>query len=255
MNEKYGLRLAILSLDDFYLTHADQLTLQHERHPNNPLLQGRGLPGTHDMHMAKQCLRQLLRGEGSDTRVLLPVYDKSACGGQGDRVQDRSKWQSIQLPVDIIVIEGWMIGFQPAHPHQLQLPEHMAVINNYLASEYQQGWHCEMDVMICIRPNRLPDVYRWRQEQEDELRRRLNDRTAGLSEDELKRFIDRFMPCYHAYLGRLYTCRADDTSVATADDKTMIRWWPLLRNRFIITVDSNRLVIDSTELKTNMINS
>src|SRR5687767_10663938 len=49
LRELLGLRAINLSIDDFYLTHAERQTLSRSVHP---LLATRGVPGTHDVQLA-----------------------------------------------------------------------------------------------------------------------------------------------------------------------------------------------------------
>jgi D-glycerate 3-kinase len=44
LQEEIGLETLVLSIDDLYLTHDDQVALAKE-HPRNPLVQHRGEPG------------------------------------------------------------------------------------------------------------------------------------------------------------------------------------------------------------------
>lgn len=39
-------------------------------------------------------------------------YDKSQHEGRGDRAAE-SKWQMVKGPVDVVLFEGWMLGFRP----------------------------------------------------------------------------------------------------------------------------------------------
>lgn len=39
-------------------------------------------------------------------------YDKSAYSGKGDRA-DAASWPQAQGPVDVVLFEGWMLGFAP----------------------------------------------------------------------------------------------------------------------------------------------
>src|SRR5689334_11864372 len=58
-----GLRTVVLSIDDFYRTRAERQGLAREVHP---LLETRGVPGTHDVALARHVLarlRELGRGE------------------------------------------------------------------------------------------------------------------------------------------------------------------------------------------------
>ena len=42
-------------------------------------------------------------------------YDKSAFSGQGDRA-DPSTWPHVEAPVDVVLFEGWMLGFAALGP-------------------------------------------------------------------------------------------------------------------------------------------
>lgn len=83
----HALRVAFLSLDDLYKTHAELQELKRN-YPENKLLHGRGQPGTHDVELGARLLEQLrnINESGATTPVALPVYDKSLFDGQGDRV-------------------------------------------------------------------------------------------------------------------------------------------------------------------------
>lgn len=100
----------MLSLDDFYLTHQDQLKLA-ARHRDNPLVQHRGQPSTHDLDLAVSVLSSFRARR--DLRI--PTYDKSAFNGQGDRVQ-KAKWLKIgggqERSIDLVILEGWCLGFR-----------------------------------------------------------------------------------------------------------------------------------------------
>ena len=70
-----------LSIDDFYLTRAEQVALAG-RHPGNPYMEHRGYPGTHDVPLGSRMLAALV-GLGAGETLRLPIYDKSAHGGRG----------------------------------------------------------------------------------------------------------------------------------------------------------------------------
>ena len=77
--EYQGLSVASLSIDDLYLTRAQRQQLAKTVHP---LLQTRGVPGTHDTAMGIALidqLRQLSKGE----QLRLPRFDKAS----DDRLQ------------------------------------------------------------------------------------------------------------------------------------------------------------------------
>lgn len=106
-----------MSLDDFYLPHNELLNL-HETNPQNPLLNGRGPAGTHDLPLLKGCLTQLARINDAKSEIVrLPTYDKSLFGGEGDRT---SETVQVTGPVDVVIFEGWMNGFGSLSDEELR---------------------------------------------------------------------------------------------------------------------------------------
>ena len=75
-----GLNCVVASIDDFYKTHAELLALA-QAYPSDPLLHGRGQPGTHDMTLLRDTLSQL-RALPAGATMWVPRYDKSAHAGQ-----------------------------------------------------------------------------------------------------------------------------------------------------------------------------
>ncbi|GAB1520330.1 hypothetical protein RhiTH_003404 [Rhizoctonia solani] len=107
----------VFSIDDLYLPY-DGLIQLGRTHPDNALLQGRGLPGSHDPVLGATILERLSRiNAGDDTSISLPVFDKSAYQGFGDR---SSETVEVWAPVDVVILEGWCFGFQPLSPAELE---------------------------------------------------------------------------------------------------------------------------------------
>lgn len=197
-----------LLLDDFYLTHAEQLAVsENARRSGNALLMGRGLPGTHDVELALRTVLQLRGGSGP---VSVPVYDKSAFSGKGDRLKT---WKSVCCPVDVVVFEGWMNGFRPIDEtlfpalyfsagssifvHKMH---HLLAINTDLAA-YEQFW-AMFDRFIFLHTDDYRNIYRWRQQQEAAL---IAQGRAGMTPEQVTCFVDRYMVMYALYYERL--CR------------------------------------------------
>jgi D-glycerate 3-kinase len=103
-----GYRAVVASLDDFYLTAADQDRVA-ALHPTNSLLRYRGNAGTHDLPLMMAVLGSLR--EGSDVRV--PAYDKALRGGRGDRAAP-ALWSEIRGRQDIVIIEVRRCLFLPS---------------------------------------------------------------------------------------------------------------------------------------------
>jgi D-glycerate 3-kinase len=191
----FGLRSTTVSIDDFYLSRAGQLALS-AAHPGNPYLEHRGYPGTHDIELGARTLSALRGlGPGSNRQtVLVPAYDKSAHGGRGDRKQEH-EWRRVEGPLDIVILEGWMLGYSPVA--ETALPdEHMAAPNRALAA--YSGWHDQLDAFIVLRALDPQYVLEWRAEAEEAMKAR---GLPGLDRAAIEDYIRRFLPAYAAYGG------------------------------------------------------
>jgi D-glycerate 3-kinase len=202
-----------ISLDDLYKTH-NGLIAQRNQDPKNALYWTRGQPGTHDEELATQFFQGI---RDNQLPLLIPSFDKSKFQGEGDRAP-RAEWPTITAKPDVLVFEGWCVGFQALtsvevaqkHAHAQEQPsstlsrhklEHLLQVNDSL------GKYCttfmgpqHFDFLIHIDTDDLRNVYTWRLEQEHKL---IGDRGEGMSDKEVVAFIDGYMPDYELYLGRL----------------------------------------------------
>ena len=189
-----GKNAVSLSIDDFYLTHSEQLALA-QRYPNDSLLQQRGYPGTHDVQLGTRIL-QGLRNLGAGEILACPVYDKSLFQGQGDRLPE-AKWKKVKGPVDVIFFEGWMLGFSEVAESELPSQE-LKGVNRFLG-EYVE-WTRLLDAFIQLMPREIEFVVNWRIEAEEKMKAQGR---SGMSSDEIRRYIEKFLPAYRLYLPRL----------------------------------------------------
>lgn len=188
-----GVRAASMSIDDFYMTHDEQRALA-ARHPGNPALLYRGYPGTHDVALGLRTLEAIAAlGPGEDT--LAPVYDKSAHGGRGDRAP-RSAWRRVRGPVDVVILEGWMLGFAPVDEATLE-PDLRAP--NALLAAYE-AWNRKLDAFVGLCVGSLDTIVAWRVDAE---RARRTRGESALSDEDARDYIERFLPAYRAYVPAL----------------------------------------------------
>ena len=200
-----------MSLDDFYKTHSEQLELA-TRHSQNPLLRKRGNPGTHDLQLMQSTLNQimdvqkkLLSSNDINTNIAVPIprYNKALFLGEGDRVANE-EWPKIILPVDIILIEGWCLGFQSIEVNELEdiislHPMLQKYSLNQLNEIQKQLQHYERVIypyancMIQIRALDIDYVKKWRLEQEHDLKK-LGQ--GGMTDEQVQAFISNFYPLY-----------------------------------------------------------
>ncbi|TFK51076.1 P-loop containing nucleoside triphosphate hydrolase protein [Heliocybe sulcata] len=210
----HALSVCVLSIDDLYLPHA-LLRKVAEESKENRLLQGRGLPGTHDIQVGGAVLRALREGR----EAVLPVFEKSSNEGEGDRLPGGVR---VAPPIDVMLLEGWFVGFAPladeelermweGAPGQIERSEGDALdlrafvrkedivdINRRLR-EYV-GWWEMLDVFVQLtpRPSRPISpyslIYKWRLEQEHNMKAKNGGK--GMSDDAVKSFVDRYIPGY-----------------------------------------------------------
>lgn len=177
-----GLRAVTVSIDDFYLTNAEQRALA-AAHPGNRALEHRGAPGTHDLSLGARTLSSLRNGE----RTEVPRYDKSAHHGRGDRSAEVTVVPDRQ---DVVFLEGWMLGFQPvASP-----PTELAFSNEALAS--YRVWTDQLDLLIHLEMKDVTQVVQWRIEAEQATRAAGK---PGLSDAEAEDYVRRFLPMYRTW--------------------------------------------------------
>ncbi len=189
VSEVVGFRASTLSIDDFYLNHKDQLALARNS-MENPYLQQRGYPGTHDVELGKRIL-QALAGFKTGGRLQCPQYDKSAFSGRGDRFSE-SHWKTIDGPLDLFFLEGWMLGYES---NRSCSDPHLKVINSFL--EIYASWNLLLESWIQLLPQKINDVVQWRVDSEQ---KRRQQGQATFSDEEVTSYIKKFLPAYDAYL-------------------------------------------------------
>ena len=185
-----GGAVAVLSLDDFYLTRAERRALAAQVHP---LLETRGVPGTHDIPLLERQLDALQALSDGET-LLVPRFDKAT-----DDRAPKSAWSQISGPVSTIVLEGWCVGAQPQAEQDLDRALNVLereddpdgtwrrFVNESLRGPYA-ALNARLNALIYLQVPDFERVFSWRLEQE----RKLAARAAGtrvMSEAELARFI------------------------------------------------------------------
>ncbi|WVQ77507.1 hypothetical protein IAR50_007193 [Cryptococcus sp. DSM 104548] len=223
LERQHNLRLATFSLDDFYLSHSDQLALASSK-PGNALLSGRGPAGTHDLPLLRRVLDELKTINGklachskpAEGIITLPTYDKSLFHGQGDR---SAEIVNVRAPVDMVIFEGWMNGFEALTDQELRdryaaaaaisfsspksasstiamYPQATLGDINKSLREYEDIWRT-LDCFVQIRPLDMSYVWAWRLQQEHSMK--ADNGGVGMTDEEVRQFIDRYMPSYELF--------------------------------------------------------
>ena len=193
--ELQGRTVAVLSLDDLYLTREARAALAESRHP---LFATRGVPGTHDVALGERVLDALTSGAVGP--VALPRFDKSV-----DTRAPPETWPRVQAPVDVVLFEGWCVGARPEEAAALDTPINALErdedasgawrreVDARLAAEYQRLFD-RLDALVLIQAPGFEQVLAWRTLQEHKLRARLGpgDGKWGMSDGQIARFIQHY---------------------------------------------------------------
>ncbi|MET0372412.1 MAG: kinase [Sphingobium sp.] len=186
-----GTATALLSIDDLYLTLAERTALARKVHP---LLQTRGVPGTHDVALGLAIIAALERGEATS----LPRFDKAA----DDRLPP-DRWGNAPADTRILILEGWCVGARPQEDGALADPVNALerdedprgiwrrFANNALAGDYQRLF-ARIDLLVLLAAPGFGTVLRWRTQQEHDLRRRGGKGRSVMSDVAIARFVQHY---------------------------------------------------------------
>jgi D-glycerate 3-kinase len=161
-----GLRLAVVSIDDAYLPWQER----QQAMAGNPFGVSRVPPGSHEPQRLLHALQQWRAqpGEGP-AGLVLPRFNKTLRGGDGDRVAD---WHG---EADALLLEGWLVGCRCLAPGDLEAAldsgqglqwlsvrerQWVPHWNRQLAA-YRPVWD-QLDLQLMLWPARWELPRRWR---------------------------------------------------------------------------------------------
>lgn len=193
-----------LSIDDFYLTQSQRAELAQTVHP---LLATRGVPGTHDTHLAArtiQTLKQLRPG----TSCAIPRFNKAT-----DDREPAEQWSRVDIAPQIIILEGWCVGLEAEPEASLIKPINRleqdedpqgiwrSWVNRALGGHYQSLFSL-LDYLIVLQAPNFDCVYDWRLLQEKKLitslaEKRVHAKAADkpirtMTAKEIERFVAHY---------------------------------------------------------------
>jgi len=193
-NDIYGIKSVCMSLDDFYLTKAKRTELSRSVHP---LLDTRGVPGTHDMRLLQDTLGKLKKGES----CAIPSFDKAS----DDRSPEEA-WQSVDIALDLIILEGWCVGIPPQANNELIEPVNeleraqdsdahwRQYANTKLKDDYQWVFS-QFNYLVMLKAPSFKQIYAWRCEQEHKMHAKNRSRglpEGGMNDAEIDAFIQHY---------------------------------------------------------------
>ncbi len=195
LSDNFGTVVETISLDDFYLGHESRGELSRDIHP---LLATRGVPGTHDITFLNETLDRLI-DKRKATGTLIPRFDKST-----DDRKPKAQWSVVVRKPDIIFLEGWCLGAEPADNacliepiNELERSEDRELtwrtyVNEQLKCRYMPIYS-RFDIWIMLKAPSFESVFSWRLEQEQKLG--LSKRAGSgflMNDTQILRFIQHF---------------------------------------------------------------
>ena len=196
LEENYNCNTAIISLDDLYLPRSDRKVLAQTIHP---LLQTRGVPGTHDTELGIRLLDELC-ALSENQHLLLPRFDKAS-----DDRRPKAEWEQFNGPAHVVIFEGWCVGSKAIHEQGLTEPINKLeaeedsnglwrrYVNHQLQTAYKELF-APIERLILLQAPDFACIHSWRWEQEQKLitHSRQGHATRAMDEAGISRFIQHF---------------------------------------------------------------
>ena len=191
----FKLNVFRISIDDFYKTRKERISLSKRVHP---MLLTRGVPGTHDINMMLNFFRKVK--SKNFKRLKLPTFNKAI----DDRF-NKKKWYDLKNKPDVIIFEGWCVGARSENNNTLkktinsmentkdQKQIWRKYVNQQLKSKYKK-LYSQLNCLIYLKAKNFSLLQKWRLKQERKLW--LNSKRKSNSKIMSKSDVLNFMQTY-----------------------------------------------------------
>ena len=175
----FKLKVFRISIDDFYKTRRERISLSKRVHP---MLLTRGVPGTHDINMMLSFFKKVKSKKFK--RFKLPTFNKAV----DDRF-DKKKWYDLKNKPDVIIFEGWCVGAKSEKNNTLKRTLNLMekvkdqkqiwrkYVNQQLKTKYK-NLYSQLNCLIFLKAKNFSLLQKWRLKQERKLwinsKRKLN---------------------------------------------------------------------------------
>tara|TARA_B100001248_G_scaffold238239_1_gene202711 strand:+ start:5322 stop:6242 length:921 start_codon:yes stop_codon:yes gene_type:complete len=185
----FNLKTVIFSIDDFYKTLNQRKQMSKKV---SPLFFTRGVPGTHDTKLLKNCINSLKKKVFK--KILIPRFDKSK-----DERMPKKNWQKIKDKPQIVIFEGWCVNVAPQKRKDLLIPINKLErekdkkrvwrerVNREIKNNYKKIFSL-IDLTIFLRVPSFKYVVKWRLLQERKLRLRSRGKKT-MTNFQIKQFV------------------------------------------------------------------
>ena len=170
LSKYFKLNVFRISIDDFYKTRKERISLSKRVHP---MLLTRGVPGTHDINMILSFFRKVKSKKFK--RLKLPTFNKAI----DDRFS-KKRWYDLKEKPDVIIFEGWCVGAKSEKNNTLkktinsmekakdQKQIWRKYVNQQLKSKYK-NLYSQLNCLIYLKAKNFNLLQKWRLKQERKL--------------------------------------------------------------------------------------
>jgi len=170
LTKYFKLKVFKISIDDFYKTRKERISLSKRVHP---MLLTRGVPGTHDINMMLYFFRKAKSKKFK--RLKLPTFNKAI-----DDRSNKKKWYDLKEKPDVIIFEGWCVGAKSEKSNTLkktinsmerakdQKQIWRKYVNQQLKSKYK-NLYSQLNCLIYLKAANFSLLQKWRLKQERKL--------------------------------------------------------------------------------------
>ena len=170
LSKYFKLDVFRISIDDFYKTRKERISLSKRVHP---MLLTRGVPGTHDINMILNFFKKSKSKKFK--RLKLPIFNKAI----DDRFS-KKHWYDLKKKPDVIIFEGWCVGAKSEKNNTLkktinsmektkdQKQIWRKYVNDQLKSKYKK-LYSQLNCLIYLKAKNFSLLQKWRLKQEKKL--------------------------------------------------------------------------------------
>ncbi len=209
LSKYFKLNVFRISIDDFYKTRKERISLSKRVHP---MLLTRGVPGTHDINMMLNFFKKSKSKKFK--RLKLPTFNKAI----DDRFS-KKHWYDLKKKPDVIIFEGWCVGAKSEKNDTLkrtinsmektkdQKQIWRKYVNDQLKTKYRK-LYSQLNCLIYLKAKDFSLLQKWRLKQERKLwiKSKKSSNTKIMSKEDVLSFMQtyqrvtqnmfRYMPKY-----------------------------------------------------------
>ena len=195
LTKYFKLKVFRISIDDFYKTRKERISLSKRVHP---MLLTRGVPGTHDINMMLKFFKKVKSKKFK--RLKLPTFNKAI-----DDRYNKKYWYDLKKKPDVIIFEGWCVGAKPEGNNTLNKTINLMeknkdkkriwrkYVNQQLKSKYKK-LYSQLNCLIYLKAKNFSLLQKWRLKQERKLlvNNKKNSKLKIMNKEDVLSFMQTY---------------------------------------------------------------